>query len=243
MRTYSSQKEFEAEIRDGVFRSEESIDIRSFNLSVQAHLEVEGDIWARSIKAGNIKAWDITAEYINAWDIDALTIIACDIHAGEIDATEINAHEIHAVSINAGDIDAWDITVGDIKAANIEAFDIKARDITAFDIKARNIEACNIKAANVSYYAVAFAYNSMKVKSIKGELKNSKHFVLDGELEVEEFDLHDEAVRRLASQTNVGSGATDTALREVCAALGWQGGTIHQVVEEIKRLRAGRECE
>jgi hypothetical protein len=29
----------------------------------------------------------------------------------------------------------------------------------------------------------------------------------------------------------------DSVLQEVCAALGWQGGTIHQAVEEIKKLK------
>jgi len=29
----------------------------------------------------------------------------------------------------------------------------------------------------------------------------------------------------------------DSVLHEICEVLGWQGGTIHQVVEEIKRLK------
>src|SRR3990167_3816548 len=116
MKKYNSQKEFEAKIKDGIFRSEESIDITSFNLDVEAKIEV----------AGNINAWDIKAG-----------------------------------NINAGDINAWDI-----KAGNINAGDIKAKV--------------------VSYYAVAFARKDIKVKSIKGRRENSKHFVLDGKLEVEE---------------------------------------------------------
>lgn len=32
----------------------------------------------------------------------------------------------------------------------------------------------------------------------------------------------------------------DSPLHEICVALGWQGGTVHQVIEEIKRLRAIR---
>ena len=86
MKKYNSQKEFEAKIKDGIFRSEESIDITSFNLDVEAKIEVAG----------------------------------------------------------------------------------------------------NINAEVVSYYAVVFAYKNIKVKSIKGRRENSKHFVLDGKLEVEE---------------------------------------------------------
>jgi hypothetical protein len=29
----------------------------------------------------------------------------------------------------------------------------------------------------------------------------------------------------------------ESPLHEICAALGWQGGTIHQVIDEIKRLK------
>ena len=126
MKKYNSQKEFEAKIKDGIFRSEESIDITSFNLDVEAKIEV----------AGNINAWDIKAGNINAGDI------------------------------NAGDIKAGNINAGDINAGNINAGDIKAKV--------------------VSYYAVAFARKDIKVKSIKGRRENSKHFVLDGKLEVEE---------------------------------------------------------
>ena len=121
MKKYNSQKEFEAKIKDGIFRSEESIDITSFNLDVEAKIEVAGNI-----KAGNINAWDI----------------------------------------KAGNINAWDIKAGNINAGNINAGDINAEV--------------------VSYYAVVFAYKNIKVKSIKGRRENSKHFVLDGKLEVEE---------------------------------------------------------
>ncbi len=33
----------------------------------------------------------------------------------------------------------------------------------------------------------------------------------------------------------------DPWLHKVCVALGWQGGTIHQVIAEIERLRAQRD--
>ena len=55
---------------------------------------------------------------------------------------------------------------------NINARNIDAGDINAGDINARNI----------IYYAVCFAYNNFKCKSIKGRRDNCKHFVLDGEI-------------------------------------------------------------
>ena len=84
-------------------------------------------------------------------------------------------------NIKAIDINAWNIKALDIESRNIDALDIETRNINAFDIDARDI-----KASNINYYAVCFAYNNIKCKSIKGRKHNAKHFVLDGTLEVEE---------------------------------------------------------
>ena len=59
MKIYHNQKEFEADIKNGVFKSNESIDISEFNLDIEARIEVDGDINARNIIAGNINAGDI----------------------------------------------------------------------------------------------------------------------------------------------------------------------------------------
>lgn len=66
----------------------------------------------------------------------------------------------------------------DIKA-NIDCW-----NINAMNIKAWGINTINIIANDISYWAVCYAYNNIKCKSIKGRRKNAKHFVLDGKLEV-----------------------------------------------------------
>ena len=93
---------------------------------------------------------------------------------------------IIAKYINANDIKAHNINVWDIKAHNINAWDIISCDIKAYNIIARDINAYNIIARDISYHAVCFAYNNIKCKTIKGGKENSKHFVLDGKIEVEE---------------------------------------------------------
>ena len=105
-------------------------------------------------------------------------------------AVDINAHNINAYDIDAGDIIAGDIDAKNIDAYNIDALNIKAGDIDAVNIKVNNIdcgniEATNITAQDISYYAVCFAYDNIKCKSIKGRIENAKHFVLDGKLEIE----------------------------------------------------------
>ena len=65
---------------------------------------------------------------------------------------------------------------------NIDARNINARNINARNINCLNINALNISANHISYYAVCFAYQNIKCKSIKGRRENSKHFVLDGKI-------------------------------------------------------------
>ena len=96
-------------------------------------------------------------------------------------SANIEAGCIDALNITAGYIKAWDIDTRDINALSIEAW-----DIYAWDICACNIAAENIKARNISYYAVCFACDNIKCKSIKGRRENAKHFVLDGKLEIED---------------------------------------------------------
>jgi len=76
-----------------------------------------------------------------------------------------------------GNINAWDINALDINALDINAWDINALDINALDINA-----LDINAGNISYYAVCFAHENIKCKSIKGRRKNAKHFTLDGKI-------------------------------------------------------------
>lgn len=97
----------------------------------------------------------------------------------DIDAN-IDAWCIDALNVSAANIKAYDIDTRDLHALNIDAW-----DIYAWDIEACNIAAENIKARNISYFAVCFAYDNIKCKSIKGSRENSKHFVLDGKLEIE----------------------------------------------------------
>ena len=93
---------------------------------------------------------------------------------------------IEVYNIKANNIYANNINANHIKAHNIYALDIKVKNIIANDIFAGDINAWNIEACDISYWAVCFAYNSIKCKSITSKRENHKHFVLDGELEAEE---------------------------------------------------------
>jgi len=154
MKTFHTQEEFlkEFPIIDGVINCKLQSLTLLFNLDVQASIVNAGHINARDINARDIKARDINARDIKAWHI------------------------------NARDIEARDIKARDIKARDIKAWNIEARDIKARDIKAWNIEACDIKARDISFYAVCFAYNNIKCKSIEGRRDNSKYFSFDGKI-------------------------------------------------------------
>ena len=90
------------------------------------------------------------------------------------------------LNVNAN-IDACDIIALNITANDINANDINARNIDAENIDALDIIACgDINANDISYCAVCVAYENIKCKSIIGFREDAKHFVLDGELEMEE---------------------------------------------------------
>ena len=130
----------------------------------------------------------IIQENIYAWNIEACNINAKDIKARDINAHDINAHDICTNRIIANDIYARNIDSLNIKSRYINAVDINGGDIVTGNIDAGNICAENIKAKRINYYAIFCAYENIKCKSIKGRRKNSKHFALDGKIEVEEND-------------------------------------------------------
>lgn len=113
-------------------------------------------------------------------------ISAWNIKAYNIDALDIKANDIIAWNINACNINTWDIRSWNINAKNIKSHDINAKNIKSWDINAWDITTFNIEAENINYYAVCFAYNNIKCKTINGIKENAKHFVLDGKLEIEE---------------------------------------------------------
>ena len=89
--------------------------------------------------------------------------------------------KIHARKIHARNINVWDINAREVNAWNINACNINVKNIYAWNINARNINA-----KDINYYAVCYAYENIKCKSIKGRKRNAKHFVLDGKMEVED---------------------------------------------------------
>lgn len=99
---------------------------------------------------------------------------------------DIWTQDIIARNIKASNISAGDIKVCDINANNIIAHGINAWDIRANNITAHGIDANNIDAKDITYYTVCYAYFNITCNSIKGIRHNSKHFVLDGKLEVTE---------------------------------------------------------
>ena len=165
------EKYYDKETNTYAFREgEDYIDLIIFNfdLNIQANINAWNIEVNDNINVKDIKAYDIKAHDIKAHDIEAHDIYSNDIIANDIYARNINSISIKSRYINAVDIDSGDIVTGNIDAGNICAE--------------------NIKAKRINYYAIFCAYENIKCKSIKGRRHNSKHFVLDGKLEVEEDD-------------------------------------------------------
>ena len=103
MKIYYTQKEVEADIKNGVLTI-------NGDVKFECCISIEASITAENITARNITAWDINARNITAGDINAWNITAWNITAGNITAGDINAWNINAGDINARDINAWDIS-------------------------------------------------------------------------------------------------------------------------------------
>ena len=105
--------------------------------------------------------------------------------------SNISALDVIARKIDAYDIDVWNINAWDIDSHVLRCDDINAWDIKANYIYAENINALNIYAIDIFYYAVCFAYKSIKCNLIKGSRTNARHFVLDGFIKTIEFERED----------------------------------------------------
>jgi len=176
MKTYKTQKEVEKDIVDCVLKINEDV-------TFECNIDIDASINAHNIKAHNIKAHNINASNINTSNIKANNIKAHNIKAHNINASNIKAHNINAHNINTSNIKTNNINANNINAHNINALDINAWDINAWDINAWDINAHNINALDIKYYAFCIAYETLKVKTIKGKGPNSFHKCLDNEIE------------------------------------------------------------
>jgi hypothetical protein len=67
---------------------------------------------------------------------------------------------------------------------DLNCLDLNCENLNCLDLNCGNLNCLDLNCGNCSYYAVAFAYYNIKCKSIKGRRENSKHFVLDGKIEI-----------------------------------------------------------
>jgi hypothetical protein len=167
MKTIYSNEEAESLVHNGVLAIEDDLEI-AFN-----SFEINANIYCFSIYSEGRKR-SIKCQNIDALRIEAANITAANINvAWDLEARHIKAHNINAQRINAHDI----------KAHNINAY-----SINAWDINARDIDASNIFAKNITYYAMCFAYKSIRCQSIQGDgrLEKTKHLCLDGDIFIKE---------------------------------------------------------
>src|SRR3990167_29589 len=82
MKTYKTQAEVDADIKNNILKIEDSV-------TFECSIEIKARIVARNINAG-----DINAGNINAWDINARNIIAGNINAWDINARDISFYAV-----------------------------------------------------------------------------------------------------------------------------------------------------
>ena len=79
------------------------------------------------------------------------------------------------------------VVKGNIFGKNGHKYSLKVNgDLNCFNLNCFDLNCLDLNCRDLSYYAVAFAYTSFKCKSVKGRRENSKHFCLDGEVQITE---------------------------------------------------------
>jgi len=82
-----------------------------------------------------------------------------------------------------GNLDCWNLNCWNLNCCDLDCYDLDCMNLNCCDLDCGDLNCMNLDCKeNVSYYAVCFAYNNIKCKSIEGRRDNSKHFVLDGEI-------------------------------------------------------------
>jgi hypothetical protein len=76
------------------------------------------------------------------------------------------------------------IVGGDLKCWNLDCMDLDCWNLDCWNLDCWDLDCWDLDCMNASYYAVAFAYNNMDVKSIKGRRDKCKHFTLDGKIKI-----------------------------------------------------------
>ena len=110
MKVYLTQKEVEADIKDGML-------IIKDDVMFECSIKISASISAWDISALDISAWNISAEDISARNISARNISAGDISVGDISACNISAGDISACNILAEDISYFAVCYAYLKFA------------------------------------------------------------------------------------------------------------------------------
>ena len=83
-----------------------------------------------------------------------------------------------------GNLDCLDLDCLDLDCWDLDCWDLNCGDLNCWDLECLDLDCWDLNCGNLNFYAVAFAYNSFKCKSVKGRRENHKYFCLDKEVEV-----------------------------------------------------------
>ncbi len=116
---------------------------------------------------------------------DDLTVegnIRCEGGNWNLKCFDLECNDLKCFDLECNDLKCFDLECNDLKCCNLECYNLECYNLKCLNLNCENLNCWNLKAKNVSYYAIAFAYYSMEVESIKGRRDNSKHFCLDDEI-------------------------------------------------------------
>jgi len=155
MKIYKTQEEVTADIKDGV-------------LVINGDVRFECDISIRAsivVTKGNLTCWDLTCFDLTCWDLNCWNLTCRD-----LTCEDLTCEDLKCRNLNCRNLDCWNLT---------------CRDLTCRNLKCLNLECWNITCRDLSYYALCFAYHSIKCTSYKARREvHQKPMCLDGEITI-----------------------------------------------------------
>jgi len=202
MKIYKTQEEVNADIKRGVLAIEGDVRFEC-DISIKASIVVtKGNLTCRDLTCWdltcrNLDCWNLTCGDLTCGDLTCWDLTCRNLDCWDIDCLNITCWDIKCENLNCGDIKCGDLTCGDLKCWNLTC-----RDLTCRDINCLNLTCLNLKCRDLSYFALCFAYQSIKCTSYKARREvHQKPICLDGELTIvkKEDDATKEAIKLLES--------------------------------------------
>ena len=81
-----------------------------------------------------------------------------------------------------GNLDCWNLNCCNLNCWDLKCYNLDCRNLNCCNLDCCDLDCYDLDCWDLNFFAVCFAYDNIKCKSIKGRRENSRYFVLDGKI-------------------------------------------------------------